>query len=200
MVLPPPVTTRPGIEGAPEVLAYAGNPEKRGLDLMVRAWAALGPGHGRLGLGGVDAAAGRAWLRRCGVDEPPGVEWLGAVERERWLGLTAGARVFLSAPRIEDWGLAQMEALAAGTPLVTSPCPGVHAAWPLARSLRPELVAVRRDEGEIVAALRAALALTGEERDAYAAASRELLAPYSEDAVRERVARELLPRLARSSS
>ena len=44
--------------------------------------------------------------------------WLGAVERPRWLALVAGARVFLSAARIEDWGMAQMEALAAGTPLV----------------------------------------------------------------------------------
>jgi glycosyltransferase involved in cell wall biosynthesis len=200
LIVSPPVATAAPVDGGPEVLAYAGNPDKRGLDLMVRVWAALGPGPRRLGIGGVGREEGLAWLRRTGVDEPPGVEWLGAVERERWLGLTAAARVFLSAPRIEDWGLAQMEALAAGTPLVTAPCPGVNAAWPLARSLRPELVPTRRDERELVAALRAALALGEQERGAYAAASRELLAPYSEDAVRERVARELLPRLVSNSS
>jgi hypothetical protein len=93
-----------------------------------------------------------------------------------------------------------MEALAAGTPLVTVPCPGVNAAWPLARSLAPELVPERRGEAEVVASLRAALALGEAERAAYAEAARALLAPYSEDAVRERVATELLPRLLRSSS
>jgi glycosyltransferase involved in cell wall biosynthesis len=200
LVLSPPVATASAVPDGPEVLAYAGNPDKRGLDLMARTWARVGPGHGRLGIGGMDRAEGLAWLSRSGVQEPPGIEWLGDVERERWLGLTAGARVFLSAPRIEDWGLAQMEALAAGTPLVTAPCPGVNAALPLARSLRDGLVATRREETELAGALRAALAMDDDDRDAYAREARALLAPYSEEAVRERVARELLPRLPRSSS
>jgi glycosyltransferase involved in cell wall biosynthesis len=200
LILSPPVATAAALADAPEVLAYAGNPDKRGLELMVRAWARLGPGQGRLGIGGVDRSEGLVWLRRAGVREAPGIEWMGTVERERWLGLTAGARVFLSTPRIEDWGLAQMEALAAGTPLVTVPCPGVNAALALARSLAPALVPARRAEDEVVASLRAALALGEAERASYADAARALLAPYSEDAVRERVAAELLPRLLRSSS
>jgi DNA polymerase (family 10) len=50
------------------------------------------------------------------------------------------SRVFLSAPRREDYGIAQLEALADGCLLVTTPAPGPYAALPLARDLDPRLV------------------------------------------------------------
>ena len=62
------------------------------------------------------------------------------------------ARVFVCAPRREDYGIAQLEALADGCLLVTTPAPGPYAALPLARSLDPRLVGE-----DLAAALRAAL-------------------------------------------
>ena len=54
-------------------MAYAANPDKRGLDLLMRAWGEAGPPGGRLGIGGLDRAEGERWLRRLGAHEPPGV-------------------------------------------------------------------------------------------------------------------------------
>ena len=201
VVLPPPVerAAEPAPD-APEAIAYAANPHKRGLDLLCRAWAIAAPPCARLVVGGIERPAALRWLGRHGVAEPPGVEWAGAVERQRWLALVAGARVFVNASRFEDWGLAQMEALAGGTPLVTVPTPGPNAALPLARALAPALVARAARPGELAAALRAGLALDERERAAYAAEAERLLAPYGGEALREVVAREVLPELLSSSS
>ncbi len=116
---------------------------KRGLDLLCEAWARAAPDL-RLTIGGCDRETGVAWLARRGIAEPPGVEWAGALPREEWLGRVARARVFVNASRREDHGLAQLEALAVGTPLVTVPSPGAYEALPIARRLAPELVAARR--------------------------------------------------------
>lgn len=201
VVLPPPVSPpSEAVRGRFDAVAYASNPDKRGLDLLLRAWGEAGPPGGRLGVGGLDRPDGERWLRRLGVDAPPGVEWLGPLEPERWLAVVAGARVFLNASRFEDWGLAQMEALSAGVPLVTVPTPGANAALPLARELAPELVAGERSTEALAGALRAGLALDGAARAAYAQAAERLLEPYREEELRRRVAEEVLPRLLSRSS
>ncbi|HYI37227.1 MAG TPA: glycosyltransferase [Thermoleophilaceae bacterium] len=200
LVLPPPVETAPPAADSPDVLAYAANPDKRGLDVLCAAWERARSQGASLGIGGLDREQGLRWLSRQGGTEPEGVRWLGAVERRRWLELVAGARVFLSAARIEDWGMAQMEALAAGTPLVCAPAPGGNAALALARELAPGLVAPERDAASLGRALAAALALDRPEREVYAGRAKELLAPYGDEAVRRRVAEELLPRLLSRSS
>jgi glycosyltransferase involved in cell wall biosynthesis len=200
IVLPPPVASTPAATDAPEVLAYAANPEKRGLGLLCDAWRAAAPSGARLGIGGLEREVGLRWLERLGSSEPPRVQWLGDVDSERWLAMVAAARLFVNASRFEDWGLAQMEALAAGTPLVTVPTPGPNAALPLARRLAPELVAAGSAPEELARALQAGLALDLGARAAYAARSRELLAPYRDEALRKRVAEEVLPRLLSSSS
>lgn len=200
LVLAPPVETTTPDPGAPAVLAYAANPDKRGLDVLCGAWERARPRDGWLGIGGLDRDEGQRWLAKLGATEPEGVRWLGAVQRPHWLALAAGAGVFLSAARIEDWGMAQMEALAAGTPLVCAPAPGGNEALALARELAPGLVAPERTADALGRALAAALSLDGPERDVYARRARELLAPYSDEAVRRRVADELLPRLLSSSS
>jgi len=200
LVLPPPVEHAKPLPDGPDVVAYAANPDKRGLDLLCRTWARVRSGGARMAIGGLDRGEGRRWLARRAVPEPPGVDWLGPVPRGRWLSLVASSRAFLNAARIEDWGLAQMEALAAGTPLVTVVAPGANAALPLARALDPELVADERTPPALAAALAAALAMGPRERSAYAQRARALLAPYSEAEVRRRVADELLPRLLASSA
>jgi glycosyltransferase involved in cell wall biosynthesis len=195
LVLPPPIATAAPAADAPTVLAYAANPDKRGLAVLCAAWERARPPGGVMGIGGLGRDEGRRWLDKLGGTEPEDVHWLGPVERPRWLALVAGARVFLSAARIEDFGMAQMEALAAGTPLVCAPAPGGNAALPLARELAPGLVAPQRTGEALGDALAAALALDEDARTDYSRRARALLAPYSGEAVARRVAEELLPRL-----
>lgn len=179
----------------PDATAYAGNPEKRGLDVLCAAWAEGAPEGARLVVGGIDRAAALRWLSRRGVDAPAGVEFAGAVPRERWTALVAGSRVYVSAARYEDWGIAQMEALAAGVPLVTLPTPGPNVALPIARRLAPALVAADREAAALAAALRAGLDLGDPARARYAAAARAALAPYSDAALRAVVADRVVPAL-----
>lgn len=196
VVLPVPVEAP---AGAPrrdvDAVAYAGWPHKRGLDVLCDAWGRTAPDGARLLVGGCDAAKGRAWLKRCAVPEPDGVEWLGPLPREEWLALVGRSRVFVNASRREDHGLAQLEALAAGTPLVTVPSPGPYEALPLARELAPALVAADGSAAALAGALREGLALDDEARSGYAERARELLAPYRRDAVLATLRDEVLPRL-----
>ncbi len=97
------------------------------------------------------------------------------------------ARVFVCAPRREEYGLAQLEALAEGCQLVTTPAPGGYVALPLARTLDPRLVGE-----DLAAALRAALDTPTAD---YASRAAELVEPYTTAAVDRLVAEELLPRL-----
>jgi glycosyltransferase involved in cell wall biosynthesis len=175
-----------------EVVAYAGWLWKRGVDLLCAAWAEAAPEGVRLVIGGADRAAGLAWLDRCGVPEPPGVEWAGAVPHDQWLARVARARLFVNASRREDHGLAQLEALAAGTPLVTVPSPGAYEALPIARRLAPELVAADVSAPALATALRAGLALDDAK---YADRARAEMAPYRREAVLAVVRHELLPAL-----
>ena len=94
----------------------------------------------------------------------------------------------MTAPRREDYGLAQLEALADGCRVVTTPAPGPYAALPL---LRGGLGWVAGDDG-LAAALRAAL---DDDDPAYAPRALAALAPFRRAAVDHVVAEELLPRL-----
>jgi glycosyltransferase involved in cell wall biosynthesis len=176
-----------------DVLAYAGNPDKRGLDDLCAAWAQGLPG--TLSIGGIAPERARAWLARRGVAEPPGVRWLGVVARERWLELLSRARVFVNAARFEDHGLAPLEALSAGAALVTTPSPGPYPALRIARALAPELVTADRSPSALAAALRAGLAVGDGARAKYAAAADERLVPHRREAILATVAGEVLPAL-----
>jgi glycosyltransferase involved in cell wall biosynthesis len=178
-----------------DAVAYAGDPRKRGLELLCAAWAETAPPGARLVIGGIDRERGMRWLRARGVPEPAGVEWSGRVPHERWLELVRRARVFVGASRWEDFGIAQMEALAAGTPVATVPTPGSFEALPLIRQLAPELVAGELSSAALARAIRAGLALDADERERYRRRALELLAPYREEAVARTVARDVLPAL-----
>ncbi len=87
------------------------------------------------------AGATPAELAHAGVALPAeGVHVTGPLPPEDYRALLRRARVFVCAPRREDYGLAQLEALADGCLLVTTPAPGPYAALPSARSLDPRLV------------------------------------------------------------
>ncbi len=196
VVLPPPVEDSPEpAADAPDAVTYAANPEKRGLDLLCAAWGAAAPEGARLVVGGIEREEALRWLRGRGVEVPRGIEFAGPVARERWLALVAGARVYVSAARYEDWGMAQMEALAAGVPLVSAPTAGANVALPLARQLAPELVAANGSPQALASALSAGLALEEAARRGYSESARRLLEPYSDTALRALVAERVVPAL-----
>ena len=179
--------------GGDEVVAYGGWLWKRGIDILCAAWNEATPAGARLVIGGADREAGLAWLTRCGVPEPQNVEWAGDVPHDQWLERVARARAFLNASRREDYGQSQLEALAAGTPLVTVPSPGAYEALPVARRLAPELVAADATPAALAAALRAGLELP--DREGYARRAAAEMAPYRRDAVLAVVRDEVVPAL-----
>jgi hypothetical protein len=107
------------------------------------------------------------------------------LSRAEYRALLRRSRVFLTAPRREDYGIAQLEALADGCLLVTTPAPGPYAALPVARELDPRLV---HDELAIRPALDDPL-------PDYAERAAAALTPWSPAAVDRVVAEQLLPRL-----
>jgi glycosyltransferase involved in cell wall biosynthesis len=112
---------------------------------------------------------------------------VGPLPRDEYRALLRRARVFVTAPRREDYGAAQLEALADGCVLVTTPAPGPYPALELAWELDPQLVSDR-----LGPALRVAL---DQPRPAYAERAAELLLPFRRAAVDAVVAERLLPAL-----
>jgi glycosyltransferase involved in cell wall biosynthesis len=173
-----PVPVEPGARGGMRDLAaltYGANPFKKGLDRVLGAWAlARREGETLLVLGGprVDA---------------PGVRWQALASPPEWRALLRRSRVYVTAPRREDYGLAQLEALAEGCALVTAPAPGPYAALPVARALDLRLVT-----DDLAGAVRAAL---DDPLADYAERAAEALAPWRPEAVDALVRQRLLPLL-----
>jgi glycosyltransferase involved in cell wall biosynthesis len=163
------------------VITYAANPEKKGLDRVLTAWAAARREGEELVVTGTDR-----------VPPAPGVRATGPLEPGAYRALLRRARVYVTAPRREDYGVAQLEALADGCVLVTTAAPGPYAALPLARDLDPRLVTGDLAAGRLAEALR--LALDDPAPD-YARRALEALSPYRRAAVDATVAERLLPAL-----
>jgi hypothetical protein len=166
--------TRPRGDRDVDVVAYAGNPEKKQLERMLGAWARARRGREELIVTGIEDA------RRI-----PGVRFAGRLPPAEHRALLRRAKVFLAAPRREDYGIAQLEALADGCALVTTPAPGAYPARELARQLDPRLVA-----GDLAASLRTAL---DDPASGYAERAQKLIAPFSRRAVDLTIAQHVLP-------
>ena len=100
---------------------------------------------------------------------------VGMLPYEEYRALLRRARVFVCAPRREDYGIAQLEALADGCELVTTPAPGPYAALPIARALDERLVG-----DDLAGALRTAL---DDPAPDYSARALDALAPFRREAV-----------------
>ncbi len=187
-VLSPPIGTLPdaaelaATEPARDldVVVYAGDPEKRRLDLILAAWdRARRPGE-VLVVAGLD-----------GFAPPAGVQNAGAVDRDAFRALLRRARVFGAAPRREDHGIAPLEALADGCRLVTTPSPGPYPALRLARQLDPRLIAQATPE-----AFGAALRLALDSPDpGYSERALALLHPFTTETFDHTLATAVLPAL-----
>ena len=186
IVVPIPVEPSPPTVAPRDIAAitYAANPEKKGLDRVLAAWSRARIDDEQLVVAGAD-------LRL----DAPGVRVAGRLAPQTYRALLRRARVFVTAPRREDYGIAQLEALADGCVLVTTAAPGPYAALPLARALDPRLV-VRRDDSaaELARALRIALDTTPAD---YAQRAAAAVAPFRRACVDAVVRDELLPRLLR---
>lgn len=186
IVVPIPVEPSPA-SGEPRdvaALTYAANPEKKGLDRVLAAWAGARTGAEQLVVAGTE--------RRI---DAPGVRVAGRMAPAAYRALLRRARVFVTAPRREDYGIAQLEALADGCVLVTTAAPGPYAALPLARTLDRRLVVEQEDD---VPALGRALRLALDAPAAdYAQRAAAALTPFRREEVDAVVRDELLARLLR---
>jgi hypothetical protein len=177
-------------------ITYAANPAKKGLDRVLAAWrrvrgdlaadsgAETGAGAGELLVAGATVED----IEKAGLSAGnDGVRVLGPLPRDEYRALLRRSRVFVCAPRREDYGIAQLEALADGCLLVSTPAPGPYAALSIARELDARLVS-----DDLAGALRGALE---EPSHDYAARARAALTPFARVTVDRVVADDLLPRL-----
>lgn len=159
-------------------ITYGANPHKKGLDRVLAAWSLARREDEELVVGGVRG------------DDAPGIRYAGSLPHAEWRALVRRARAFVCAPRWEDFGIGQLEAIADGCALVTTPAPGPYVALPLARALDPRLVV--RDDARLPDAIRTAL---DDPAPDYTARARPLLAPYTTTSVDHVVSDRLLPAL-----
>jgi hypothetical protein len=185
LLLPVPVESS-GARGGRDIaaFAYAANPAKKGLDRILDAWRRVRRSSEELVVVGASEEA----LRKLGYALPAeGVRVLPLLAYDDYRALLRRVRVFVCAARREDYGIAQLEALADGCMLVTTASPGPYAALPIARALDGRLVSE-----DLTTALRTAL---DDPLPDYAERAVGALAPFRRGEVDRIVAEELLPRL-----
>ena len=183
VIVPIPVlassSPRPAGERDIAAITYASDPQKKGLDRVLAAWQQARRGDERLVVAGLDASR----LPNPG----PGIELVGKLAAEDYRELLGRSKIFVCAPRREDYGIAQLEALADGCQLVTTEAAGGYEALALARELDERLVG-----DDLASAIRTAL---DDPKPDYAARAADLLHPYSPAAVQRIVNKQLLSRL-----
>jgi hypothetical protein len=182
-----------GAERDVDALAYAGYPQKRGLDVLVQAWRASGlDGERRLRVAGIERPRALEWLKKRKLEEPAGVEWSGLLEPQHFRDTLGRTRVFVNASRREDHGLSQLEALGAGAALVTVPSQGPYEALGIARELDPRLVAANTGADSLAQAMHAGFEV---DLDDYGRRAAELLQPYRRGAIKQVFEERVLPAL-----
>jgi hypothetical protein len=183
-----PIPVEPSGEAGPPAprdvacVTYATNPYKKGLDRVLAAWDLVR----RVGEELVVAG-----LR--GPDRE-GVRYTGTLEHAEFRALLRRARVYVTAPRREDYGISQLEALADGARVVTTPAPGPYAALPLLAGDGGLGWVAEPDAESLGAAVRGALDDTSDDA-VYAERALEAIAPFRRATVDAIVAERLLPRL-----
>jgi glycosyltransferase involved in cell wall biosynthesis len=109
-------------QGRKRVVFLARLHPKKGLDLLQQAWAAL-PRDAAVDLvvaGDADKASTNALTSWTKTQLGPPARYIGSVEGQEKLRLLSGAFVLVLPSRSENYGMAVAEALAAGTPVITT--------------------------------------------------------------------------------
>ncbi|HWZ61152.1 MAG TPA: glycosyltransferase [Gemmatimonadaceae bacterium] len=170
-VVPPPWrggTLGPAVARTGETVLFLSRLHpKKGLELLLEAWPAVRrvrPG-ARLVIAGAGEPGYTATLRRA-ADGVDGIEFVGFVAGDAKAARLAGADVFVLPSFNENFGIAVLEAVAAGLPVVVSP--GVQLApWVESRAVgrvaarAPDALAIAIDGTLRDAALRARVAQCG---------------------------------------
>lgn len=173
-------------DGVRDIVAitYAANPTKKGLDRVLAAWEdARREGETLVVVGTTEQE-----LRKAGISQPSaGVDFVGMLSPTEYRALLRRSRVFVTAPRREDHGIAQLEALVDGCMLVTTVAPGPYVALPIAKALDERLVS-----DDLRLALRCAL---DDPLPGYAVRADVALRPLRRAEVDRVVAEQVLPRL-----
>ena len=157
-------------------IAYAADPGKRRLDFLLDQWTRARQDGEELIVTGLDRQ-----------ERIAGVRWAGTLAPADYRALLRRARLFITAPRHEDYGIGALEALADGCRLVTTPAAGPYPALALARQLDPRLVS-----DDLAGAIRAGLDAPPSD---YAVRARALTVPFGTAELDRVVRDELLPRL-----
>lgn len=173
-------------------VTYAADAAKKGLDRILSAWRQTRAPHEVLLIAGSRDGGQLADHRGDGIIE------VGRLPREVFRALVRAVGLYVTAPRREDYGLVQLEALAEGARVVTTAAPGPYAALPLVRELWPEQVV---EHGDDIAALGRSIRFAIDARPDPIEQLRatRAVAPWSRAAVLARVERELVPALAASA-
>lgn len=148
---------------------------KKGLDLLCRVWADLPAQTPALllvaGMGD-DASVGK--LRRWIAEQPgPPARYLGAVAGQRKLELLSSAWILALSSYSENYGMVVGEALACGTPVVTT----VEMPWEETKAAGCGWVVAPRTD-TLAQALREALALPCAEHESMRVKARSLVARF----------------------
>jgi glycosyltransferase involved in cell wall biosynthesis len=199
VVVPPPLIA-PDASAAsdrePLAVAYTPDPKAKGLDILCGGWRLAGvPADARLDVFGIEPERARRHLRRAGVPQPPSVQWRGLVPAEEFHAALGRCRMFITSARWEDFGMAQLEALALGALLVCSATQGPFEAGAIARRLKPELVAADLSPDALSGSISTAFALDDRQLGAYRVAAASMLGPYRPDTVARTIAKRVLPEL-----
>lgn len=197
LVLPQPIV--PSGPAPPQrerlAVAYTPDPKAKGLDIVVAAWAHAGLASARLEIFGIDPDLGRRHLAKHAIPEPPGLLWRGRVDQAEFRGTLRHAHVFLAGARWEDFGFAQLEALADGALLVCGGSDGPFEALAHARELAPRLCVGDLRPQSLAGALRRAFELPEAEVERYRRAAEQRIAAYRPRAIGALIAERVLPAL-----
>lgn len=199
VVVPQPVFVNPGSTPAVErerlAVAYTPDPKAKGLDLLCRAWRLAELDDARLEVFGVDRAQALRRLRRDGVPEPRSVRWAGWVPVEQFHNAVARSVAFITSARWEDFGMAQLEALALGALLVCTATRGPFEAGAIARQLAPQLVAADQSPQALSRCIRRAFAFQERDASAYRRGAQARLVAYRPEEIARTIADRVLPKL-----
>lgn len=176
-------------------VAYTPDPKAKGLDIVISAWADASPPSAELHVFGIAPELAQRHLARHGIEQPAGVSWRGRVPEPEFRATLREAHAFITGARWEDFGFAQLEALADGALLVCAASGGPFQALVHARALAPRLCAPDVRPQSLASAIELAFEMPQQEATRYRATAAQMMSAYSPQAVRSVLVERVLPPL-----